>query len=110
MCPPAARTARGLRPAPSWSSYQAVARLRLAAELLDAKAYDEALKQLAGSLPKEFEPLAADRKGDIHLAQGKRDEARAEYQKAWSALRCPPPTTAGWWRSSSTPWASTRAP
>jgi predicted negative regulator of RcsB-dependent stress response len=66
--------------------YQAVARLRLAAELLDGKAYDDALKQLGGSFPKEFEPLVADRKGDILLAQGKRDEARAEYQKAWSAF------------------------
>jgi len=66
--------------------YQAIARLRLAAELLDSKAYDDALKQLGGSFPKEFEPLVADRKGDIYLAQGKRDEARAEYQKAWSAF------------------------
>ncbi|MBT2321463.1 tetratricopeptide repeat protein [Variovorax paradoxus] len=66
--------------------YQAVARLRLAAELLEAKSYDEALKQLSGNVPKEFEALVADRKGDIHLAQGKRDEAKAEYQKAWAAF------------------------
>ncbi len=64
--------------------YQAIARLRLAAQLLDGKAYDEALKQLSGNFPKEFEPLVADRKGDIHLAQGRREEARAEYQKAWT--------------------------
>jgi predicted negative regulator of RcsB-dependent stress response len=66
--------------------YQAIARLRLSAELLDSKAYDDGLKQLAGSFPKEFEPLVADRKGDFYMAQGKRDEARAEYQKAWSGL------------------------
>ncbi|MEJ8858717.1 tetratricopeptide repeat protein [Variovorax robiniae] len=66
--------------------YQAVARLRLAAELLDSKSYDDALKQLGGTFPKEYEPLVADRKGDIYMAQGKRDEARAEYQKAWTAL------------------------
>ncbi|MDM0073882.1 tetratricopeptide repeat protein [Variovorax sp. J2P1-59] len=66
--------------------YQAVARLRLAAELLEAKSYDEALKQLAADVPKEFEALVADRKGDIYLAQGKRDEAKAEYQKAWAAF------------------------
>jgi predicted negative regulator of RcsB-dependent stress response len=66
--------------------YQAVAKLRLAAELLEAKSYDEALKQLSGNVPKEFEALVADRKGDIHLAQGKRDEAKAEYQKAWTAF------------------------
>ncbi|VTU25621.1 YfgM family protein [Variovorax sp. PBL-E5] len=66
--------------------YQAVAKLRLAAELLDAKSYDEALKQLSGEMPKEFDALVADRKGDIYLAEGKRDEAKAEYQKAWSAF------------------------
>ncbi|MDB5730604.1 MAG: hypothetical protein JWQ03_499 [Variovorax sp.] len=74
--------------------YQAIARLRLASELLDAKAYDEALKQLAAGFPKEFEPLVADRKGDIYLLQGKRDEARAEYQKAWTAF----PSDAGYRR------------
>jgi predicted negative regulator of RcsB-dependent stress response len=67
-------------------AYQAVARLRLAAELMQAKSYDEALKQLSAPAPKEFEALVADRRGDILLAQGKRDEARAEYQKAWTAM------------------------
>lgn len=66
--------------------YQAIARLRLSGELLQQKAYDEALKQLASPAPKEFDALIADRKGDIYLAQGKRDEAKAEYQKAWTAF------------------------
>lgn len=66
--------------------YRMVAKLRLAAVLLEAKSYDEALKQLSGDVPKQFEALVADRKGDIYLAQGKRDEAKAEYQKAWSAF------------------------
>jgi len=66
--------------------YQAIARLRLASELMDSKAYDEALKQLASPVLKEFEALVADRKGDIYLAQGKRDEAKAAYQQAWSAF------------------------
>ena len=66
--------------------YQAIARLRLAAELLDAKSYDDAIKQLSGNVPKEFEPLVADRKVDIYMAQGKRDEAQAEYRKAWTGL------------------------
>ncbi|WP_076998400.1 tetratricopeptide repeat protein [Variovorax sp. KK3] len=67
--------------------YQAVARLRLAGELMAAKSYDEALKQLSGAMPsQEFEALAADRKGDIYIAQGKREEAKAEYRKAWSAF------------------------
>ena len=66
--------------------YQAIAKLRLAAELLDGKSYDEALKQLDGKVPKDFEPLVADRKGDIYMAQGKRDEAQQEYRKAWTGL------------------------
>jgi predicted negative regulator of RcsB-dependent stress response len=68
------------------SGYQAIAKLRLAGELLDTKSYDDALKQLSGSFPKEFEPLVADRKGDIYQVQGKRDEAQAEYKKAWMLL------------------------
>jgi len=37
-------------------------------------------------VPKEFEALVADRKGDIYLAQGKREEAKAAYQQAWNAF------------------------
>jgi len=66
--------------------YQALARLRLAGILADAKTYDEALKQLAGAFPKEFEGLAADRRGDIYNLQGKKAEAKAEYTKAFKAL------------------------
>jgi predicted negative regulator of RcsB-dependent stress response len=65
---------------------QAVARLRLASLLVEAKAYDDALKQLSGDLPREFEGLAADRRGDIYNLQNRKDEARAEYTKAWQAL------------------------
>ena len=66
--------------------YQAVARLRLAGLLLDAKSYDDALKQLTASFPAEFAALAADRRGDVYLAQGKKAEAGVEYQKAWAGL------------------------
>jgi predicted negative regulator of RcsB-dependent stress response len=66
--------------------YQATARLRLAGVLTDAKAYDDALKQLAGAFPEAFEPLAADRRGDIFSIQGKKAEAKAEYMKAWQGL------------------------
>src|SRR6478735_8784848 len=41
---------------------------------------------LAGEVPKEFEALAADRKGDIYLTQGKREEAKVEYLKALAAF------------------------
>lgn len=66
--------------------YQAVARLRLAGVLLDAKAYDEALKQLAGDFPAELAALAADRRGDLYQAQGKKSEAVSEYLKAYQGL------------------------
>lgn len=66
--------------------YRALARIRLSGLLLDTKAYDDALKQLAGSFPVEFAALVADRKGDIHLLQGKKAEAQAEYTAAYKAL------------------------
>ncbi|WP_411877607.1 YfgM family protein [Polaromonas sp. YR568] len=67
-------------------SYQAIARLRLAGLLLEKKAYDEALQQASGTFPKAFTALAADRRGDIFVAQGKKAEARAEYEKAYKEL------------------------
>jgi predicted negative regulator of RcsB-dependent stress response len=66
--------------------YQAIARLRLAGLLLEKKTYDEALQQLSGSFPKDFAALAADRRGDILAAQGKKGEARVEYEKAYKGL------------------------
>jgi len=66
--------------------YQTIARLRLAGILLDEKKYDDALKQLAAANAKEFEALVADRRGDILLAQGKKDEAKAAYGVAWKAM------------------------
>lgn len=68
------------------AAYQSIARLRLAGLLLEKKAFDEALQQLAPEFPKEFVALAADRRGDIFMAQGKRSEARAEYRKAYQGL------------------------
>ncbi|MEY4267636.1 MAG: hypothetical protein RIS90_2171 [Pseudomonadota bacterium] len=65
------------------AGYQAVARLRLAGVLADAKAYDEALKQLGVEFPAAFAPMVADRKADILMLQGKKDQARTEYEKAY---------------------------
>lgn len=62
--------------------YRAVARLRLAALLLDRKQADEALKLLSDEVPPSFEPLVADRRGDVLLAQGKTDEAVKAYRQA----------------------------
>ena len=50
------------------------------------KKYDEALKQLDGATAPPFQALVADRRGDILLAQGKSDEAKAAYRKAWDAM------------------------
>ena len=67
-------------------AYQGLAKLRLAGLLFDAKAYDDALKQLGGSFAGEFAALAADRRGDILAAQDKKAEALAEYRKAYAGL------------------------
>lgn len=68
------------------SGYQAIAKLRLAAVLMESKALDEALKQLGGNFPPEYAGLVADRKADILSIQGKKAEARIEYEKAFAAM------------------------
>lgn len=67
--------------------YKAVARLRLAGLLAETKAYDEALKQLDAITLKEFLPLVADRRGDIHALSGNPAKARDEYQRAYAGLQ-----------------------
>lgn len=66
--------------------YQWIAKLRLAGLLLDQKKYDEALAALPADASKPFGALADDRRGDILLAQGKQDAARAAYRAAWDAM------------------------
>lgn len=70
----------------SESEYRAIAKLRLAGLLLDANKFDEAIKQLDGVDSPEFAGLAADRRGDVFLAQGKNEEAKGAYMKAWSTM------------------------
>lgn len=65
---------------------KAVAKLRLASVLMDQKAFDDALAQLSGSVPPEFEAIFADRRGDVLELQGKKKEAISEYSKAYKAL------------------------
>jgi predicted negative regulator of RcsB-dependent stress response len=65
--------------------FKAVAKVRLAGVLLDEKAYDEALKVLAGDVPAQFAGAVADRKGDVLAAQNKLTEARAAYKAALDA-------------------------
>ena len=63
-----------------------LARLRLAGVLLDQKQYDAALKTLSVTHSDAFAPRFDDLKGDVLLAQGKPDEARAAYQAAFGKI------------------------
>lgn len=81
------------------TGWKSSARLRLASLLVADKAYDDASWSVAvWQLSCQLCPLAADRRGDVLLLQGKRDEAATEYGKAYQGLtaddrRLPPP----WW-------------
>ncbi|MBP3980266.1 MULTISPECIES: YfgM family protein [unclassified Acidovorax] len=84
---------KGAREALAWvaekandDGYKALASLRLSSVLMDLNELDEALKQVSGSFPAEFEAVVADRKGDILMLQGKQDQAVAEYRRAFKAL------------------------
>ena len=63
-------------------AHRGVARLRLAAVLLEQKKFSEALQVLDGNTDDAFTALVADLRGDIMLAQGRIDEARASYKLA----------------------------
>ncbi|OGA20290.1 MAG: hypothetical protein A3H32_03290 [Betaproteobacteria bacterium RIFCSPLOWO2_02_FULL_63_19] len=60
----------------------AIARLRLAAVLMDDHAYDEAMKVVSVKPAEAFDALYASMRGDILSAQNKRDEARAAFKAA----------------------------
>lgn len=67
--------------APS-EDFQDLARLRLAAVLLDEKAYDEALKVLDAKHGAAYESQYAALRGDVLLAKNQPGEARAAYKLA----------------------------
>jgi predicted negative regulator of RcsB-dependent stress response len=66
--------------------YQALARLRLAALLVEDKAYDEARKQLSAKTPEAFAPLMSDRLGDLAALQAQPAEAVQHYKAAWKGF------------------------
>ena len=68
------------------ATLQDVARLRLAAILLDEKNYADALKQLEAKHPDSFDGLYADLRGDVLSAQGKTEEARSSYKLAYEKI------------------------
>ncbi|MCE9568428.1 MAG: tetratricopeptide repeat protein [Rhodocyclales bacterium] len=64
------------------SGLRELARLRLAAVMLDDKAYDDAIRQLVAEPAASFAPRFAELRGDVFAAQGKLDEGRAAYDAA----------------------------
>jgi predicted negative regulator of RcsB-dependent stress response len=68
------------------AGYQAIARLRLAGMLIEAKSFDDALAQLNSAFPVNFEALVADRKGDLFLLQDNKTQAIVEYEKAYKLI------------------------
>ena len=93
----------------SEGAYRAAARLRLAGLLLDAKKYDEALKQLDAIDEPEFAALAADRRGDVLAAWARSTRPRRptrRHSPRWTRRS----TTAGSSKPSSTCSAWRRRP
>jgi predicted negative regulator of RcsB-dependent stress response len=70
----------------SEDEYRDIARLRLAGLQLDAKQYEEASKTLSSVKLPDFAALVADRRGDLAMLQGKPDQAKLEYKKAYDGL------------------------
>ena len=68
------------------SGLRDLARLRLATLMLDEKAYDDALKQLATEPSPSFAPRFAELRGDVYASQGKVAEARTAYDAALAKL------------------------
>jgi predicted negative regulator of RcsB-dependent stress response len=62
--------------------FRDLARLRLAAVLLDEKAYDEALKLLDEKHGATFDAQYAAAKGDVWVAKNQADQARTAYRLA----------------------------
>jgi predicted negative regulator of RcsB-dependent stress response len=62
--------------------FKDLARLRLAAVLLDEKAYDEALKLLEATPAASYEAQYAALRGDVLLAKNQAAEAKAAYKLA----------------------------
>jgi len=62
--------------------FKDLARLRMAAVLLDEKGYDEALRLMQAKPAPQFEPQYAAMKGDLLVATSKPAEARTAYRAA----------------------------
>ena len=67
------------------AGYQAVARLRLSAILMDKKQNEAARQLLTAKMPNAYQALAQDRLGDLAMLEGKKSDAIGRYQSAWKA-------------------------
>jgi len=64
------------------ANLQDIARLRLVSVMLDQKAYGDALKVLDAKHGAAYDALFLAARGDVLVAQGKKDEARSAYKAA----------------------------
>ena len=69
-----------------------LARLRSARILLDDGKAEDALARLDPAIEKTFPAVAAELRGDAEMALGRRDAARAAYEKALASLDVAAPT------------------
>lgn len=67
-------------------AFRHAARLRMAGILIDEKDYDAALKLLDAAPAGPFAGMYADRRGDVLVAQGQAEPARAAYREALEKL------------------------
>jgi predicted negative regulator of RcsB-dependent stress response len=68
------------------AGYQAVARLRLSAILMDKKQNEAARQLLTAKMPNAYQALAQDRLGDLAMLEGKKSDAIGLYESAWKAM------------------------
>lgn len=68
------------------SGIEQVAKLRLSRVLLAQEKYDDAMAQLSGTVSESFESAYAEVRGDILIARGDTQKARAAYQTAMDKL------------------------
>ena len=68
----------------SRDTYRDLARIRLARVRIDEGAWDAALEALDAMTSASFAATAGELRGDVHLARGEREEARAAYREVLS--------------------------
>lgn len=68
------------------TSLKAIANVRVARLQAEQEKYDDALQTLGKVVSSEFSGQVNELRGDILLAQGKRDEARSAYEAAATAM------------------------